>query len=374
MNASRATSPKTISAALTLIIAHATALAADDRTIFAQGTTRVAQNISPMWLAVAGSHRPAEETRILFREKLGDNNWLEIQRIPARATGITTHRGELVAMLAISRGQPPAWAWISSRFSYGPNLPDKAALVALAGDRTTLWALGRSGRRQTNSATRPATTAPAAAPLALYKLAGETWQPQQAAWPADVDASAETVSMAVIAERPTVALAVADELIHILQLEGGRWTRLERLKVTPPPRYLKLIEVAGRPALWCQPDGPDEGIGGVFASGRYFRLDIPPPAPRPTDVDVTSAGDQIRVFWRRADRLLEQRFDHNGRPEGQPVEPRLIYPREDGSTQWTMIGLGALAGILVLNALLRRRQNPPDRRPDRRDDRSDQDE
>jgi len=341
-------------AGLAALMVAAAGRASEDRAVFAQGSPRASQSASAMWLAVVEARRPGEETRLLFREKLGDNNWMEIQRIAARVTGLTTHRGELVAKLVISPGQPPAWAWISTRFSYGPNLPDKAMLVALAGDRTTLWALGRPVRRSASAA-----TGPAASPLVLYRLAGETWRVYQASWPADTDVSAaETVAMAVIADRPTVAVAAADEVIYVLQLEGSRWTRLERLKVTPPPRYFKLIEVAQRPALWCQPEGVEEGIGGMFAAGRYFRIDIPGPAPRPGEVDVTSAGDQIRVFWRRGEKLMEQRLDASGRAEGQPVELRLSYPRDDSSTQWTAIALGALAGILILNALFRRRQSP----------------
>jgi hypothetical protein len=177
--------------------------------------------------------------------------------------------------------------------------------------------------------------------------------------------------MAIIGERPTIAALGGDELIHVHQLEKNTWVRVEKLKAEPaPPRHFKLLSLGDRAAVWCQGEKPEEAVGGIWLrDNRYVKLSLSGPPPRWGDVDVTVVGDQIRLFFKRDGRLLEQRYGFDGAPSGHANELRPIKLRAEGQVDnWVMIAVMAIVTILILNVLMRRRTTT------REDNRSDGDE
>ena len=143
-------------------------LAADaDVMVHGGGRTTGPNPINPVWIAniIADPKDPAGPgTQILYREKIGDDKWQEFNRIAFRAAEISSESSELVVL----KDNRISWAWFSGsgsgmRFSYGPELPDHQKILAIAGDRKGLWAIGlptaRSTQPSTLSSTNPATMA-----------------------------------------------------------------------------------------------------------------------------------------------------------------------------------------------------------------------
>src|SRR3954466_5267985 len=137
------------------------ALAAEaDVMVHGGGRTTGPTPINPVWIAniITDPKDPAGTgTQILYREKIGDDKWQEFSRIAFRAAEITSESSELVVL----KDNRISWAWFSGsgsgmRFSYGPELPDHQKILAIAGDRKGLWAIGLPTSRSTNPTTQAA--------------------------------------------------------------------------------------------------------------------------------------------------------------------------------------------------------------------------
>lgn len=335
------------------------ALAAEPRNLFAHGTWGHSGADNPIWLASVEMRNGTTQTMVLVREQLKDSatgttQWTAAAPISGRIIDLTRQSTE--AVLLRSRKSPNSWMWLSSRSSYGPSLPDNQEVLAMAGESgirgraARLWALGRPAPLTTMAAT----TAPSArsgSPV-LYLLKGEGWVAQNANWPASLDpAPVEAISMAVIDGKPTLAVPFGRNQIELLQLGDNGWLELQRCKTAHPYKYVKLINLDDRPAIWTQ---SDDGVDRIWTDTREFSLSVPGAAPKPQDVAVTAAGDQIRLFWKRGPKILEQRYDKDGVPQGQQVEVQIARTQES-QMQWAIIAVAAIAGILILNVILRRR-------------------
>jgi hypothetical protein len=147
---------------------------------------------NPVWIAeiVSDPKEPGGPgTRVLFREKIGEDKWQEFNRIAFPVVEITSHSSELVVV----KDNRIAWAWFSSsisgeRFSYGPELPERQRMLAVAGDRKNLWAIAGARGLQTatsRAANPPAATTRPAGPV-LYLLTSSTWTAQEAPLPAGI--------------------------------------------------------------------------------------------------------------------------------------------------------------------------------------------
>ena len=342
--------------------------AQEPRRVMAEGSGPVSPG-SPLWLVLVDPNAPS--TRVLVREQFGvKKDWVQLPGLPARVGHVTTHGSELVVVIDPPDHHATQWAWFSMarepasyRYSYGPKLGRDTRILAMAGDRRTLWALGEPAAPALLPSTRPA-TAPATQPAApvLYQLKGETWIAQEAVWPADVPVGpAARFSMAIIQNRPTLAVPAEDAFVQLMQFDAGKWAKLARVKVQPnPPEHIKVLELDQRPALWIQPPAPQEGVGEIWVDGKYFALEWKSETPRPENVSVTVAGDQIRVFYQQGEQLLEQRYRLTGEREGEAIAIKPVILQGEDQMQWVTIAILAVLSVLILNTLLRRRTMPKD--------------
>lgn len=350
---------------LSLLMAGAPAAAQEARRILAEGSGPVSP-ASPLWVVRVEPNTPV--SRVLVREKFGGSgskDWVQLPELAARIGDITTHGSEMVAVLDAGDQPVTQWAWFSlSRFSYGPKLGRDTRILAMAGDRRTLWALGEPATPPAPILTTRPTTAPTTQPVrvVLHQLRGEKWVAQDAAWPADlpVDAAAR-FAMAVIAGKPTVAVPIGKSALQILQFDAGKWVKLSRVSTAAQsPGYFKVIELEQRPGLWIQPAEPEDSIGRIWHDGRFISLEWKDAPPRPENVAVTVAGDQIRVFYRQNDQLMEQRYRLSGERDGDAAAIKPVALPGDDQMQWITIAIMAVLSVLILNTLLRRRTMPKD--------------
>src|SRR5881394_415968 len=128
-----------------------------DVMVHGAGRTQGANATNPVWIVVYNDKDPKEPgTNVLFREKIGDDKWQGLDKLAFRVVEITSHAGELVVV----KDNRTSWAWFSNRFTYGPELPDHQKILAIAGDRKSLWAIALPSSLTTQPATAHAATRP----------------------------------------------------------------------------------------------------------------------------------------------------------------------------------------------------------------------
>jgi hypothetical protein len=360
-----------LAVALLILVRASVALAAEppDVMVHGGGRTTGANAINPVWIAnvITDPKDPAGPgTMILFREKIGDDKWQEFHRIAFRAAEITSQSSELVVL----KDNRISWAWFSgsgsgTRFSYGPELPDHQKILAIAGDRKSLWAIAMATSRTTGpSTTRSvnATTLPATRPASplLHLLSGDTWTPVDAPWPAGVVFDdPDQVSMTVINENPTIAINTGDRFIQLLQFSrtARSWEKLKRIESEKnPPQWFKVLNFADQPAVWVWAD-VEGSLGEIWTPTRVIKL----PAIAGIglgDADVTVAGDQIWLVYRtNQGKLFQQRFNLDGSTADDKASPVVWLKPADGSGRgdWMTVGAMTMLTFLILIVLLRRR-------------------
>lgn len=341
---------------------------------------------NPVWV-VAFDQKQGQppSTRVLMREKFGDPKWRGLSRIAARPLGITSHNAELVLLLALGEGPSRrAWAWFSpsidgrsERFTYGPKLPDSADMLALAGDRRSLWALGRSYRNPTAPSTapvavesdgKPATRPANESAALLYLLSAGAWTAQPAPLPEPVTNDIRNISMAIVEGRPIVAVASAGgAVVRIYEyLHTGRtWKRLQTLDFkNGPTQVVKVVNVVGTPGVWVWVD-TGAGLGEIWTiDEQRVSLSFPGVGLSPGDVDLTVA-EQVLAAYRAADgKLSSQRYEiKGGALAGTPQELTWNEPRRS-EMNWITISVMAVLTALILSTLMRRRAATRDDRAD----------
>ena len=327
------------------------------------GRTTGPNPINPVWIAniVTDPKDPAGPgTQILYREKIGDDQWQEFARIAFRAAEITSESSELVVV----KDNRMSWAWFSGsvRFTYGPELPDHQKILAIAGDRKGLWAIGFPTARSTQPTTQTAATQPTTRPAGplLHLYSGGGWVAHPAAWPAGISFNdPEQVSMAMVNDNPMIALNTGDQFVQLLQYSKAnrRWEKKERIDggKSPVP-WFKMLSMADQPAVWVWAD-IEGSLGEIWTPNRT----IPLPAIAGIglgDADVTIAGDQIWLVYRtNQGKLFQQRFNLDGsRADDQPKAVDFLKASTlGGRADWMTIGAMTMLTLLILIALLKRR-------------------
>jgi len=351
-----------------VLASGASAQPTDRRDILAQGSARTPVGKAHIWVAgIATRPDPDPKTLVLSREVFGDSKWKEYPLVPARAIAITHHAGELVLLL-----RNRSWAWFSAteqteRFSYGPLLPEKASILALAGDYDSLFAVGqfpRPAAALAESAPSSPSTLPSTRPAgpAVFCLQGTSWDQLPAPWPADAPPITDSnlLSLEVIADQPHLAVLCPDSSIRLYQLckDNSAWLLLSTIPTPPRFQHHKLLDLGGRPALWLQ---TDSGPGVLFVDGQSTPLTLPPPLPATRDMDLTVAGDQLRLIFSRDSKFHEQRYKLSGSPDGQPTQFVTISRRTEPPTTWVAMATMTVLAIFMVITFLRRRPAPPDK-------------
>jgi len=349
-----------------LLLACAPARAAEPADVMVHGAGRTTgpNPVNPVWIAniISDPKDPAGPgTQILYREKIGDDKWQEFSRIAFRAVEITSESAELVVL----KDNRISWAWFSgsgagTRFSYGPELPDRQKILAIAGDRKGLWAIGLPTGRSTQPATQG--TLPTSRPSRplLHQLASGAWTAHAAPWPAGIAFNdPDQVSMAVVNENPMLALNTGDRFIQLLQYSklNQRWEKKERIDSGEKPvQWFKMLSLADQPAAWVWAD-VEGSLGQIWTANRV--IDLPAiPGIGLGDADVTVAGDTIWLGYRtNQGRLFQQRFNLDGSRADDQAKPVdfIKAGNNAGRGDWVTIAAMTMLTLLILIALLRRR-------------------
>jgi hypothetical protein len=343
---------------------RAQSMTAPDLMVHGDGFERE-EGKNPVWVAEVGqmADGKGEATGVLFRPNFGSENWNALTPIPARIVGITSHRHELVVLFK----DRTAWAWYSmsaknsgERFFYGPNLPQRDRMIALAGDAHTLWALGQSN----DSASTTPTTKPSG--LGLYLLKGDSWSVYAGAWPIDIDASdPNRVSMVVIQKIPHLAVASPAGPVYILRYsqDEGRWQEVGKCpRDTTAIRPFKLLNFQNEPALWVGGATLAE-LGQIYKLKSQETIQLRTLASAPDALDLTIAGDQLWAIFTANRELYQQRFSLDGTLNDEKPKPitSIAVRNELPMEQWFTIGVMTVLTLVIISSLFRRRaQNSSD--------------
>lgn len=259
---------------------------------------------------------------IIWTRSEGSKAWRATDSIPTPVAQVTHLGDQLVALLA--NGD---WQFVGQ--STGRPLPDSARIIALAGDRNALWALGRFGAPSTQSAaTQSAVTQPAgtqhAPGLGLYLLERGDWV-AKATLPADLFNA--SIAMGMVASHPTVAIATGSTL-QLQQFEpDGEWADLGAQPIAPGTRALRLLETDGRIFIYV---ANDSGSASLLVRADKWLAPVPLTATSPVRT-LGEAGGMLRFIYADGTKLQEQRIDpRTAKLEGPPAEVPL--PRA-GDTQ-----------------------------------------
>lgn len=373
---------------LWLISAAGVSLRAADRRLMAQGGVG-ADKIAPLWVVLSDGEVGKNEQSVVLMRPETAFEWQQTLPIAARVVGTTSQSGELVMLFGSSGGGVMDWAWYStSRYSYGPRLPDDSQILAMAGDqRGGLWALGQ-GTSGASASSRPA-TAPATAPTTLPSGASTLYSYAQGKWtahPGSLPKGArvvdrEHVSMVLVQEIvddgragvPYLAVRTDERTIRIFRfdIKKGAWEEAfaAPLVISPGnPSYFKLLSLQDRPVLWVLWGPPDDFLGKVWLGpDKVLKLELPPltstspPTPGVGDIDLTIAGDQLCLFYQRqnpSDKhldLWQQRYSASGAATGGPEKVNWSANRPPMMMDWWWMLAGMAAMMVILNIVLRRR-------------------
>ena len=344
-----------------------------------------------------------EQSKLLSRQIMDKGEWQALAPLPARILSISSQGQDLSAEAIVllennvpNAGAERLWAWFSAptfvkgelrsagRYSYGPVLPRGAKPLAIAGGKNQrlLWAIGRNlatPASATRSTTIPSATRPAPEiiqpNLTLFFLDGREWTPVEVFWPRELDDDQDVIPLIVLNNLPVIA-AIANGHIRIYELdrEGRNWRQTHTVQVQPAPRYVKLLNLAERPALWIQ--SQDAGVvGDIWTPDGTFRLSFTNSGPIPSanDMDVTFAGDELRLVFRRDNELYEKSYGRGGseNPAGLAkinASNRTTQP----PIQWVTTAIMAVFTVLIISTLLRRRAADREESRDREKDRDDE--
>jgi len=326
--------------------------------LLAHGSSRGADRGAPIWVVhVESDGQSIPRTSVLWREVLGDAQWRPLPVIPARGVAMTEHGGELVMLL-----QNRTWMWIllsrdASRSSFGPLLPGGERIEALAGDHNALFALGRSRADEAGAAATRATTSPTTRPskLRLYEFKVGAWEERPAVWPeGDEPTEGQQCAMGVVAGVLHMAVYDGQREIKLYRYssEEGTWVAKEGIRLERYVSSFKVLSLGERLGVWLQ---PESGVGEIWTATRRVSLAPWEPAPPAGDMDLTVAGDQIRLIFERDKGLFEQRYNLYGSLDGGPIAVGVAAESGEPSTKWLMMTVMTVVAIFVVSTLMRRR-------------------
>jgi len=263
-----------------------------------------------------------DRTDLNWRDDIG-GSWRSLPTISARVDSMTSDGNEL--LLALHSGQ-----WMiadDSTIRLGSPPPHNARMIALASERTIVWAIVEesvpAGGPPTRPLSPPTTRAavsvdiPSIGPLphqlTAYRLSLGKWIDPQPLPPGLTDQS--LLSMAVIDGRPLLGWKDAEGTVFITRLTESRGWSAPLTRSAPATADFKLLIAQDQPVLWTSAPGRAGQLcfGGDFS--RVVPLTISGAAP-PADAPKTFvlAFGYFRWLAFANDQLFEQRYELDGRP------------------------------------------------------------
>ncbi len=336
--------------------------------VIAHGTGRGEK--SYLWVGeIQWISADTDRTEIYGREVGAGPGWQPLMRVDERVVGMTQNSGELVLQFANGR-----WAWCTppARLQYGAPMPAGIRLLGLAGDAKTLWAVGAVEPRPpatapTTAATVPASTQPAPRqPLELVFLRYEKgiWRSRPIASDASFNATPSTVAFTLVAGDPFCCVLLDDNTVIAHRLSAASGNLSPTVTVARPAKpvlRMKLFDYSGIPMLWAT---------GAVAPGEFWNIldqkGIPLPLklegapPKAGRFDIALAGDQYRLLFERGEkpdeRLFEQRYSSEAKPDGQPVQAQADTQAKDSRSWWMTSFMAGLLVVMTVQALRRQRE------------------
>lgn len=301
-----------------------------------------------MWIArvrtVQRPAGPADQTDIVVRQSGPGQQWKTLASVPARATQLASRASQLAVLLADGSWQ---FVWAPDGASTGAALPADGRIRALADDGESMWAVGavrgglaavnesiaaaapatRSGSLTAGATESSASTRPSQSRLVLFKQQSGAWAaltefPPEISLPF-VEPGAE-ISLAVIGQRPYVAIQLSDGSIRTLCLIDHKWEDVGSIKlgIGEPLKDFRLVCPPAGLLLWIS---AGNGNGRLYPQGassssssialRWIGGNEPESIPA-----ITVAGGYLRVVGVHAGKLYEQRYDAGGTTVGPAAE------------------------------------------------------
>ncbi|MBC8107788.1 MAG: RDD family protein [Anaerolineae bacterium] len=331
------------------------------------------------WIAKVGpseSDAAAPQTIIQARNN-ATNRWVPMARIDARVLAIA-NRGTELGVIQEKNHWSLLWR---NGGTLGQPLPRGAIILSLAGDATSLWALGR-GEVGPVSTTKPSTAAVNSAsrtsptistatisagtisaatsrPIAtaLYEWNVREWVPRAILSDDLLIGEARDVSVALIGSRPVLAARDRDGNLRVVRLESdGRWTEQGKL---PRQQSFKLLVTGARPMLWLSSGG---------AAGSIVPLeqltDAPTVLPPPVNLAesdpraIAAATGQLRLVYMHEKKLYEQAYSPTGEKRGEPNQlVAVVAPTIDTWQHWLALTMLVLLTLFVFGPARRRADN-----------------
>lgn len=302
------------------------------------------------WLSKTTSTDGKEPQTFIYERQDGRRDWYPVSSVAQTVTHLTHFGNQLVAVL-------PDGQWLFVGESTGQSLPTHNHLIAIAGDATTLWAVGEpAAAPTTNPTTAPITTRPATtqatdpAGLSAFQFIAGKWK-YQASLPTTV--SPGHIALGLSASRPVIAYADGD-LISVLRLGAdGKWEDLGQ----QPSEHLipqKVIADHGRLFVYLTAaSGPDRVL--VRSDHWLHPIDL----KHDTDLrSLSLAGGMLRYVFADG-KSIRQRSINTRTLRADPTDEDIPTPeltslqRIWGFLDWAMIGL---VGLVVLHTYRQREQ------------------
>ena len=307
------------------------------------------------WIAKTLSTSDGIETLIYAREE-GRRDWHPSTSIAQAVTQLTHYGDQLVAVL-------PDGQWLFVGESSGQPLPSRNHLIAIAGDASTLWAVGERMASPSTSATA-STTGPTSAPgtrpataqavdavgLSVFQYSAGTWK-REGTLPRTVPPAG--VALGLSTSRPVVAFAERG-IVSVLRLGAdGEWVDLGQQPAGGlVPR--KVIADSGHLFVWLTgSSGPDRLL---LRSDHW--LD---PITLKREADIRSlglAGGMLRYVYSDGHSVQQHSIDTrtlraDSSDEEIATPDSSSVQRIWGFLDWAMIGL---VGLVVLHTYRQRDQ------------------
>lgn len=345
--------PKRTSSLLALLIGlllPVLCLAADAtrQAIYAQGVSASHQ----AWVLQAfAATDPELHYTLAWQREVGSPDWRQQPGIPFPIAQATQFGPDLVVLLNDG-------TWLRLGDSTGQPLPDQARILSLAGDATTLFALGQPGAATTRpSATQPATTLAATTPAAttsaaapsqpavvrLYELTRTGWQSRG---PVPQELLAGPHALGVVAGQPRLA-TVDNATLSFWQLSPeGTWRLLGQHPTRPGLQPRQILEDSGRSFILLSSDsGP--GQLQTFAGGFLPNLDLPCESPLR---DMCLVGGMLRLVYADGQSLKERSIDPRTLQIAGPDVPLELVEAWDYHPVWNRLQWLNMALVLLVMA------------------------
>lgn len=320
-----------------------------------------------LWLAVTTPANWSGVQQSIVRERAMQGNWYDLSNFPSRLISLTDLQGQLV--VAVDGGE---WKRISGeQFASGPLLPGHGEILAVAGQDSSLWAIGfaegarpetltpatKRGVGTVVATTKPALPTTRPEQLQLFQLKSERWAHITELPPEIRTAQGREISLIIQKGTPLIAFKDSANAITILRFnaEGKKWSPAGAIKTSFTVRKLKLMTARDKIIAWAV---GENGVGAFYfpkdnqptpdSVWREQLLSVPATV-NVMDASATAAGDELHLFIIRPDEeFVEQKYSLGGKEQPHSLAELPPPTNPDETTLKELINWGLLGLLMVV--------------------------